>query len=891
MDVYPHYRLLTFALCEVAMTLLSPRCHRSLFIFLVALILTPFALQFAQAQSVPPTQNAPPPQPPPPPPPLPATDQQQFLSYWTTETGWHTELQLRNNQVSQILTVTPVLRAADGTETPLFPVVVQPQEVRTIDVATAIGNSAPQLIGTYGSVALRYRTATKAALYAVSMIMGVGHSIAFHIDATGEDETQNVGSREGIWWLPNVSATGYLVLTNQGQNTLQVNLSLFDASGKFSTQTITLAPRAMNRYSIRQIVAATKLAGSYGGIKVSATAHAGSLDTLHVLFDENGGFSAVMKMFDYDPSAQIKERDYAGTGKWTLRAPMLALSNPDPALAFPVGTTLQPQLLVRNTTSKPVDSSLTFNWRTNTTTGQSPASALHLNPNETRRIDVAALQDGKILPQDAQWASVTLATSGLPDEVVAVAASYDQALHYGAQTPFSDQLAAHWVGSQWEYDPQHDSIITVGNGGTKPTQAAFSILYNQGTQKYQMEQTLQPGEQMWMDIGKLIRENVPDKNGKTLPADLTSGSYEIRDLTNKGIGTLFEGKIIYDKTYGHVTYGCSECCGFHSVLPLYNPLAVPDLGTAANGVHGADTCTEEWDDVSYAMYGNWTTANTGIATVDYYGTVTGHSIGSTTSSTFGYLQAASVNLIACPNKKFTSSGTDNTIPNITSISPDSVLVGSSNVQLTIAGGGFGSAPTVNLPSGVTKTGQASSDSQIIITVNTATSATIGPTSITVTNTSSNLTSNQSPFTVDGPFYLTVVSDQLQKCSGCSTTVQRLVKYQVMNVSNSTAGTTAIGENPTDTGWSCTQTNPGVSFTPCSEGATTDSSGQFTDSWTLKSDGWTPIGCGFNTDDHWMWCPTGRSIGHLNGYIHTNAVSINGVVNPPTSFTPGTVINP
>jgi hypothetical protein len=106
--------------------------------------------------------------------------------------------------------------------------------------------------------------------------------------------------------------------------------------------------------------------------------------------------------------------------------------------------------------------------------------------------------------------------------------------------------------------PQHDgdSIITAGNGGSKPTQAAFTIFYNQGTQKYEMEQTLQPGEQMWIDIGKLIRENVPDKNGKTLPADLTSGSYELRDLTNKFVGTLFEGKVIYDKTYGHASYTC-----------------------------------------------------------------------------------------------------------------------------------------------------------------------------------------------------------------------------------------------------------------------------------------------------------------------------------------------
>src|SRR5271157_4316055 len=125
MDFYSDHSVLTFRVWGF-MPLLSPRSHRTLFIFLVVLILIPLAPHFAQAQTVPPTQNAPPPQPPPPP----AVDQQQFISYWTTETGWSTELQLRNNQVGHILTVTPVLRTADGTETSLFPVLIQPQKVK-----------------------------------------------------------------------------------------------------------------------------------------------------------------------------------------------------------------------------------------------------------------------------------------------------------------------------------------------------------------------------------------------------------------------------------------------------------------------------------------------------------------------------------------------------------------------------------------------------------------------------------------------------------------------------------------------------------------------------------------------------------------------------------------
>src|SRR2546421_80627 len=116
---------------------------------------------------------------------LPSTaDQEQFISYWTTETGWKSELQLRNNVVGQDLTVTLVLRLPTGTETPLAPVTIKPQEVKSIDLDAAIAAAAaPQLVGTYGSVVLRYRSPYSATLYATMMIRKTGNPIAFHIDA------------------------------------------------------------------------------------------------------------------------------------------------------------------------------------------------------------------------------------------------------------------------------------------------------------------------------------------------------------------------------------------------------------------------------------------------------------------------------------------------------------------------------------------------------------------------------------------------------------------------------------------------------------------------------------------------------------------------------------
>jgi len=503
------------------------------------------------------------------------------------------------------------------------------------------------------------------------------------------------------------------------------------------------------------------LTGSYGGIKIYAGAKAASLDTVHFLFDEQAGFSAILKMFDHEPNAKIEKRDLTRTGMWTLRAPMLALSQPDSALGFPDGAVLQPQIFVRNTTGNPVVASLRFNWRGDSTTGNAPGPTVRLAPFETRRIDVAALQDAKTLPKEAHWTAVVLTTRGIPDEVMAVAASYDESLRYGAQTPFNDQLSYRWEGGMWEYDVQHDSVITVGNGGSKPAHAAFTIFYNQGKEQYELEQTLQPDSQMWIQVGKLIREQLPDKNGKTLPLDLTSGSYEIRDLTHSGTGTLFEGKVIYDKTYGNVAYGCAGQCCYVGARLVSDPLGIPFLGTTTNGVNGNDNCGFT-DNVSSGFYGNWNTANHSIATVNTYGAHAGAAIGATTSSTHGLLLSP-YGRYQCTNQTYTPGGGDNVNPTITSMNPQTGQQGTM-VPVVIKGSGFGTNPTLTTTAGsqIQISGKTSNGTTINAVFTIASSLAPGRYTVVVTNTTQATTS----FYVTAPCNPTVSSSTLTvSCDG------------------------------------------------------------------------------------------------------------------------------
>jgi hypothetical protein len=491
--------------------------------------------------------------------------QEVFAPYWTAEPGWHTEFQLRNNIVSAPLIVTPVLRLASGQEYPLTAVTVQPSDVVTVDVAQELETIAPTLTGQagmYGSVVFRFTSPFHRNLYAAVMIHEIGQPVGYHIDAFPTNGAYNAGSREGVWWLPRPGVKDNLIIANGSDKANQGRLFLYDSAGKAWHQDVPLAPRQTVRFIVADLVRAAGFSGTYGGLKFEVAQRAGSIDTVHILYDETAGFSAIMKMFDHDPEAKLQERLWGGSTVWTTWAPMLALQDPDPALALPSGTQLQPKVFLRNSTPQPQTANVKLTWRGDSKIGTLNVPLLRLKPFETHLVDVGALQQTGQIPPEAHWALVEISSpSAKPDDLMAVASSYDSSLRYGAQTPFDDQLADFWVGGEWQVDATHNSIMAVTNAGKKPADALLTFHYNHGQGHYEIQRTIAPGDQLWLNLGDLIHGAIPDKKGKTFPADLTFGTYDIRQPNGAANPSLFEGKIIVDKTYGHLAYGCVHCCG------------------------------------------------------------------------------------------------------------------------------------------------------------------------------------------------------------------------------------------------------------------------------------------------------------------------------------------
>ncbi len=497
--------------------------------------------------------------------------------------------------------------------------------------------------GSFGSVVFRFTSPSAMNLYAAAVPSIHGEPIAFPIPAhpawqpAGTLPADGAGSLEGIWWQPRSGLHDVLIISNTSERKVSGTLSLFDASGKRWSGALVLAARQTQRLAMSDLLQKAGLGGSYGGISFEAPASASAVEGVHFLYDETSKFSAFLEMFSRDPNATLQERAGIDVKQWTMRAPMLALRAPDPAAGLPAGIVLQPMILVRNTTAKNISADASLSWHSDSARGQVKLPEMQLAPFATQQLRVGAMQKQLGIPDTAHWAMVSLATNASPDDLIAIASSRDASGRYGFETRFIGGSGGYFAGGEWRYDANHNQIISVTNSGIKPTDALLTLHYDNGQKKYEMQQTIQPGDQMWVNLAQLVRQRIPDRKGNTLPVDVSGTTYDLQDLSPGG-HSLTIGELAVGGTWGvqAVQPPCPECCG-QDVLgfsPSPVDLATGDTDTVT--IDGIEACNGD-PAVLTPDFTVWGSDNTAVAKVSY-AKVQGVAVGSTTGYANGLMQ-------------------------------------------------------------------------------------------------------------------------------------------------------------------------------------------------------------------------------------------------------------
>jgi hypothetical protein len=355
-------------------------------------------------------------------------------------------------------------------------------------------------------------------------------------------------------------------------------------------------------------------------------------------------------------------------------------------------------------------SDIAIDWR-NQTSGTFDLPTLSLAPGEVKRIRLGDYQLAGQIPSDANWATVRLSYTGRRADLVAVATSYDKTHRYGLQTPFSEDLSRLWAGGMWHVDPTHNTLITTGNGGSEATTAEVTLFYNGGNSKYRMEKMLAPGQQLWLDLGHLIHDQVADSDGNTLPPDTMTGSYELRDLDHGYVGQLYEGKLVIDKTYGHAAYGCGSCCGYVLGDTVFDPTSFVGPVSIDGGevINATDACVGGIVNIT-GDANDWGSSDTTVATLSAAAI---HTVGVGTATGSAEAELQWDHPPSCPNE-LVEPKQDITVqaPTISSIKPPQGLVGAPT-NVTINGTNFAAGATVDAGPNITVSNVSFSSSMVI----------------------------------------------------------------------------------------------------------------------------------------------------------------------------------
>ena len=419
------------------------------------------------------------------------------------------------------------------------------------------------------------------------------------------------------------------------------------------------------RFSTSDLISKAGLSGSYGGISFVPQSPSDGIDAVHFLYDEVSKFSAALDLSSRYPQMSLQERAGPDAKRWTMRAPMLALQNPDPLLGMPRGIALQPTLFIRNTTAKNITADLSLTWRGDSGKGQVKLPQLQLAPFATQQLQIGStlLQIPNKIPQNAHWGLLTLTTDALPDDLVAFATSIDSSGRYNLATRFAGGIGGHFTGGEWDLDANHNEIAAITNIGAKPTNALLTLHYDKGTKKYELQQTIAPGDQMWVNLAQLVRNRTVDRNDNTLPADVSSVTYEVKDLSPAGLGVMMDS-LATDATYGFHSHQPSlECCSYSAIGFNNDPVDVVLDGTEQLDVFGFNSCSSEPEPIS-PFFTIWDTQAPSTAQMSYR-QVKGVAPGFTNGSATGEVPVALGQL--CPLEQLTPTVPINVCPSSTSI--------------------------------------------------------------------------------------------------------------------------------------------------------------------------------------------------------------------------------
>jgi hypothetical protein len=432
-----------------------------------------------------------------------------------------------NSRSPKAMEVTPTFYKRDGTPVVGEPVLVQPAEIRYVDIKKLLPPGHRDERG-WGGLGLSYHGVPRE-MWAQYRLLGVngGANVDEFFIVKAEDRSD---VQEAVWWTPPGSASVIAL----GNITDAPTSATVTVGGK--TQSVQLAPRALE--VIRH---ESGREGGRASAVVNITGQPGSIIPAGVIASRDGSFTSAIRFYD---TKRVRQSHLFANG---LRL---------------AGVT--PHLVLKNTSL----SAVTARPKFIPLEGGEAAQPVHLpevvlGPQETVEVDL----DGLLLAaggrQDMDVVSAQVINSGGPGSLIGSIYSLNDRTGVSYETPLRDsgQVRSMTGSYPWKVTNDYSTVVYITNITDQQAGFAGEINYRGGN-IFIGPRTLEPGETAVFDLRKIRDEQKADKSGRRLPRAVSLGQFKwaVRGVTGGKLALIGRAEMVSRSQRVSTSYSCNDPC-------------------------------------------------------------------------------------------------------------------------------------------------------------------------------------------------------------------------------------------------------------------------------------------------------------------------------------------
>ncbi|MDX2039867.1 MAG: hypothetical protein SF097_01400 [Acidobacteriota bacterium] len=433
-----------------------------------------------------------------------------------------------NNRSSHNMEINPTFYSTSGQAFAASPMTLKPAEVRYFAIADLLPRGLNR--NQAGGVALSYQGSIMEVAAQLTLL---GKERTGNADVTlyGAMDYRST-TQEAVWWMPN-KGTATMILGNSSN--LAISASLKFANGE--TREIKLDPYATEVVTRRDV--GRPIEGVPDSVRIEVAGPVGSLRAAGFVAAQDGRIISNIRY--YDPQ--------------NIRQPHLFATRLNVK-----GNSLR--LVLKNTG----DAAITARPRFLPVSGDNSATVeLHpvaINPHQAVEVDLKPLVTAANGRNDLDVVSVQVTNDGANGSLIGALSGVNQTKKTVYDTPLRDigPLRNSTGSYPWRLDGDYSTVISITNVGSEPAGFTATIKHESG--KYMPQaRILAVGETATFDLNKIRDEQIPDKDGNTLPKTAKMGQVHWSVLRGGDTVRLIgRGEMTSAARQVSSSYSCPVCC-------------------------------------------------------------------------------------------------------------------------------------------------------------------------------------------------------------------------------------------------------------------------------------------------------------------------------------------